>query len=186
LTATVAHTVGCTYVEIFATTGAEGCVMLQPTVSATIEISVPRTEINDPANVFVVHQGDDDWERVETIERRVSNEDLTIVAETESFSSFAAVEYAAGPPQTEADDLSQPSTASVDTVTTDGADRAETTPGSEAGGFGVPQVLGVVAAILYGSTERLIEFASARPLSGLLSTRIGVVIGVMALRRRYL
>jgi hypothetical protein len=122
--------------------------------AATVELSVPRDNIDDPANVFVVHRTEDGWERLDVIERQVSNERVTLVAETESFSAFAAVEIeetATPTPQTEtptADDVSTTSTTSVDTVSSDGTQQPGMTPDAEAGGFGLLPVFGLVAAVL--------------------------------------
>jgi hypothetical protein len=118
--------------------------------SATIQLSVPRSDVDNPASVFVVHQTEDSWERLDMVERQVSDETVTLVAEAESFSPFAAVEIegTATPTTQTTDDASTSSTTAVDTVSPDGTQQPETTPDGEAGGFGLLPVFGLVAAVL--------------------------------------
>jgi|AntDeeMinimDraft_5_1070356.scaffolds.fasta_scaffold07309_1 Flp pilus assembly protein TadG len=99
--------------------------------SATVTLSVDRTDLNDPTNAFVIHETANGWEKLETTVEETADDKVTLEAHTDSFSLFAVVE-------TEEQTQSQTSS-------------QETQPASESGDSSVPTlpaVGGVVAIVL--------------------------------------
>ena len=129
--------------------------------AATIKLSVPREGVNDPTAVFVAHQAENGWERLDVIERQISEDGVTVVAEAESFSAFAVVEVesattptpqagTATGDETTPDDATQSTASLTGTVPPDagGDQQPGTAPNGEAGGFGILPLLGLVAAVV--------------------------------------
>lgn len=60
--------------------------------SATVTITVDTTDVDDPSNVVVIHETGQAWERLPTTVEERSSEEITVAAQTDSFSLFAVVE----------------------------------------------------------------------------------------------
>lgn len=59
---------------------------------ATVTMTVDRDRVNSPSNAFITHETDGTWEQLETTVESQSDSELTLSAQTESFSLFAVVE----------------------------------------------------------------------------------------------
>jgi len=94
--------------------------------AATVSMTIDRDAVTDPENAIVVHETDDGWDELNTSIESVTNETVTLAAETDGFSLFAVAEI-------EADD-EESATADVPERTT------STTPG-----FGVWIALAALA-----------------------------------------
>ncbi|WP_121823650.1 outer membrane protein assembly factor BamB family protein [Halostella salina] len=60
--------------------------------SATVELTVDRDELDDPSNAVIVHRTADGWTELATTVQDVGDGEVTLTAETGSFSLFAVVE----------------------------------------------------------------------------------------------
>lgn len=107
--------------------------------AATVTLTVDADKIENLDNTFVVHETDEGWERLDTRVEDTGGDEITLTAETESFSLFAVVE-------TEDQSGSQTDTE------TDGDQQSESTDETEQSGSG-PGIgtiigVGVVVALL--------------------------------------
>lgn len=126
--------------------------------SATIELTVDRADIGDPANVFVAHEQDDGtWERLPTNVTESTDGTVTLRAQTDSFSRFAVVERqatATATPTATATATPEPTATAAPTPTDASTATATPTPtetDDDAGGFGLlPIVGGLVVLALAG------------------------------------
>lgn len=65
--------------------------------AATVELSVPKAEVDNPQQITVVHEttsstGVKTWEQLETTIKNSTDNEITVTAETDSFSMFATAE----------------------------------------------------------------------------------------------
>ncbi|WP_121823652.1 hypothetical protein [Halostella salina] len=117
--------------------------------SATVELTVNTAELNDPEDVVVTHETADGWEELNTTVRNVSDGEVTLAAETDSFSLFAVVEVET---DTETTEPTTTTTAATDETTaaddTTAADSStdDSTDGSSDGG-GLPGFTATAAII---------------------------------------
>jgi len=120
--------------------------------AATVELSVDRDELDDPANAFVAHETDDGWERLETSVEEREGGTVTLTAETDSFSLFAVAETQQTQTQPSSD-----SDADGETTTTDEDETTDET--GDSGGSSVLPIVGLlvilaaVAAVLWISRK---------------------------------
>jgi len=114
--------------------------------AATVTLTVDSDSIKNPDNTFVVHETTDGWERLDTRVEDTGGDEITLTAETESFSLFAVVEsedQSGSQTDTETDEDQQPES-------TDEADESESGPGIGALiGVGVVIALLAVTAVAY-------------------------------------
>jgi hypothetical protein len=124
--------------------------------SATIELTVDRADVGNPANVFVAHEQDDGtWERLPTNVTESGDRTVTLRAQTDSFSRFAVVEQqqtATATPEPTATPTPTEASTATDTATPTETPTATDTPDDDSGGFGPLPIVGglVVLALAAG------------------------------------
>lgn len=119
--------------------------------AATVTMSVARDELDDPDNAVIVHETDTGWEELETTVQGTSSGEVTLEAQTESFSLFAVAETTASVDTTATDETNTTDTPETNSTT----DSVESTD-SETPGFGplVAVVALVTAALLSARSLR--------------------------------
>ena len=100
--------------------------------SAEVTITVDSDRVDDPEDAVIVHERDNSWETLETTVDETSNGEITLTAETESFSLFAVAEVTE---DTQAED-----------GTTEVSDDDGATGGSGSGP-GTPVIIGVLVVL---------------------------------------
>jgi PGF-pre-PGF domain-containing protein len=81
--------------------------------TATVTMSVSADELDNPANAVIVHEREDGWEELETSVVDTTSGEVTLEAQTESFSLFAVTEVQE-PAQTETTEQTEETTENKD------------------------------------------------------------------------
>jgi PGF-pre-PGF domain-containing protein len=110
--------------------------------SGSVQMVVDRDRFDeDPSDAVIVHEQGDSWEQLETSVDEIDDGEVTLVAETDSFSLFAVAEI---------DEEAQPQTG--DDESTDDSDTTDDGPADDSdtntdGGIGTGAIVGVLVVL---------------------------------------